>query len=430
MGATFTYAVRYAVTAVCRTPLRTGGADGDAETVLRDGEGRAFLQGASVAGALRAWLGDAGPELVEGLMGSGQGSGRLIVSDALFDSDAEQYTRPRLRIDPASGAAAGGGKFNIAHIGAGASLSFSLTWLGEKTLESELETVERMLAALHSGEIRLGAQKSNGFGRVALSVTKQTFDMKRAEARDAWLRDSEEYERVSLPLPETADRRRVTFTVTGRMDSVLTRAAYAEQTDSGSYTPNLTEGGRAVLPGSSIKGAVRARAEAIAGAAGLDKKRVEKLFGRAAGNDGDGKPGQVWFEDAVLGERRQKITRIRINKFTGGVIRGGLFREEPVSGGVTLRISAPDDPVDCALLLYALRDLGMGLYNLGSGGAIGRGYMAAAENGQPVQRIEAVAPDGRTVELVFDGPLSCTLNDGDGLAKSWLKAWGGAAHEN
>lgn len=423
MGASFTYAVRYQITAVCQTPLRTGGVDGDTESVLRDGRGRAFLQGTSLAGALRAWLEtNAAPELVRGLMGSQRVTGRLIVSDALFDPDAEQYVRPRLRIDPVTGAAAAGGRFDVAHIGAGAVLRFSLTWLGDREHEGEPETVERMLAALDSGDIRLGAQKSNGFGRVKLTGTKQTFDMKDPRDRRAWLNDTGPDS--PLKLPKAANRRRVTFTVTGQMDSVLVRAAYAEQTGISSYTPNITEGNRPILPGSSVKGAVRARAEAIADAAGLDAARVKDLFGRSEDGGDNGRPGQVWFEDARLGDCKKKITRIRINRFTGGVIRGGLFQEEPVSGEVTLHISVPDgDPVACALLLYALRDLGMGLYNLGSGGTIGRGYVT-------VRKVEAAAPDERRAELVFDGPLSCSLKDPNGLAAEWLKAWGGATHEN
>lgn len=423
MGATFTYAARYQITAVCRTPLRTGGADGDTETVLRDGQGRAFLQGTSVAGALRAWL-EAKPAagLAERLMGRRQISGRLIVSDALFDPDAEQYVRPRLRINPATGVLAAGGKFDMAHIGVGATLRFSLTWLGSREYEDELEAVEEMLAALDSGEIRLGAQKANGFGRVTLTVTRRLFDMTDAKDRRAWLDDIDGGD--ILELPKAADSRRVTFTVTGRADSILIRAASAEQAVLGSYTPNLSEGGRPILPGSSVKGAVRARAEAIADAVGLDDTTVKKLFGRGTEGGESGVPGQVRFEDALLNGSKQRINRIRINKFTGGVIRGGLFSEEPVSSAVTLRISVPDgDPVACALILYALRDLGMGLYNLGSGGAVGRGYVT-------VQAIEAAAPDGRRATLSFDGSLECSLDDRDGLAAEWLSAWGGGLREN
>ena len=53
MNATFTHAIRYWVTATCLTPLRTGAADGSVDDVLRDWAGQAFVQGSSVAGALR-----------------------------------------------------------------------------------------------------------------------------------------------------------------------------------------------------------------------------------------------------------------------------------------------------------------------------------------------------------------------------------------
>ena len=75
MSATFTRAVRYRVEAVCLTPLRTGGADGAVETVLRDWTGRPFVQGTSLAGALRDWLADRDPDKVESLFGSQQQSG-------------------------------------------------------------------------------------------------------------------------------------------------------------------------------------------------------------------------------------------------------------------------------------------------------------------------------------------------------------------
>lgn len=56
MPASFTYAAVYLAEAVCQTPLRTGGTDGNPEQILRDRDGTAFLQGTSLAGALRGWL--------------------------------------------------------------------------------------------------------------------------------------------------------------------------------------------------------------------------------------------------------------------------------------------------------------------------------------------------------------------------------------
>ena len=97
------------------------------------------------------------------------------------------------------------------------------------------------------------------------------------------------------------------------------------------------------------------------------------------------------------------------------MIRGGLFTEEPLRCDLELRISAPDAPADCGLLLYALRDLGAGLYNLGSGGAIGRGYVQA-------DRLTATLSDGRRASLTFDRERRCTAEDPEDIFKTWLGA--------
>ena len=157
----------------------------------------------------------------------------------------------------------------------------------------------------------------------------------------------------------------------------------------------------------------------IAGFLGLPLEVTENLFGRMSSKGDNGKPGCVFFEDGRLsGEKRLQISRIRINRFTGGIIRGGLFTEEPLSCGVEMHISAPDDSAACGLLLYALRDLGLGLYNLGSGGAIGRGYLS-------VREIKAVTPDGTEARLIFDKQHRCTVEDPAGIFQTWLNDLGG-----
>ena len=70
--------------------------------------------------------------------------------------------------------------------------------------------------------------------------------------------------------------------------------------------------------------------------------------------------------------------RIHIDKFTGGVMNGALFSTKDVHGEVDLRINIanrnnPDQTL--ALLLFALRDLANGSYNLGSGYSVGKGFL-------------------------------------------------------
>lgn len=424
MSAAFFYAVRYAAEGLCETPLRVGGADGDLETVLTDADGVAFVPGSSLAGAMRSWL-EASERrgLAEALFGSQKRPGSLLFSDARFAADAPRVTRPRLRICGARGSADEGGKFDVAQLGAGAKFAFTLTWLGKALSKDELAATEGMLAALDGGLIRLGAQKSNGFGRVKLlQVRKRFYDLREAAARAAWRDGAEGGDLLELPAVRAADG--VAFALTGMADSLLVRAAAVEYRGGGrrSVTPNLEEGGAPVLPAASIKGAVRARAEMIARAAKLPDRCMDALFGRGPqsgenSHDRDaGVAGSVRFEDARFSEpKKREISRIRIDRFTGGVIRGGLFTEEPLCGEVCLRVDAPAEPLGCALLLYALRDLGLGLYNLGSGGAIGRGCLR-------VKRLEARHADGRTASLRFAG-AGCEASDPDGLFAEWMRAW-------
>lgn len=416
--AVFTCAAVYQVEAVCKTPLRIGSSERDGELVLRSWDGTALIPGTSLAGAFRTWLESSasGKSGASALFGTQKQEGHLIVSDGVFDANARQMTRPRLRINGQMGTADDGGKFDIAHMETGSVFQFALTWLGDKDKLPELDWVEQILAALHEGDILLGAQKTNGFGQVSLSVKKRVYYMENESDRTAWL--EEKGDAQPFALPEVVRRRQVVFHVAGKMDQVLVKASAQEQRGKESVTVNLTECGRGVIPGSSVKGALRARVTAILPLMGLPEEQADVLFGRGAEQEDNGIAGTVRCSDVLLEEKKQTVRRIRINRFTGGVMRGGLFTEEPYAGDVQLRITAPEDGISCLLVLTALRDLGLGLYPLGSNGAIGRGYLSGA-------CITAEHPDGRTLKLRFDQANRCALEDPSGLYQEWSKEWEG-----
>lgn len=417
MAATFTQAVRYEITAACLTPLRTGGGDRDLETVLRDPCGNAFLQGSSLAGAMREQVErTAGKNLAEKLFGSQERAGHLIVSDAMFSPEAEQAIRPRLRIDPKTGAADDKGKFDVAHICAGAELHFTVTWMGHRENSEEIEEVERALGAIHSGVVRLGAQKSNGFGKLCLQVKKQTYDLYDPDDRAAWLSGTGTGKPITLPAVRPENE--VEFRLTGTVDAVLVKGGASDHSEAHSYSKNLEENGRTILPGSAIKGVLRARASLIAQSLGVSDGLTEALFGRGARDGDNGRPGTVRVEEVLLeAPQKQKIHRIRIDRFTGGVMRKALFSEEPVCSPITLRVFAPADrPEGCALLLYVLRDMGLGWCGLGSGGAIGRGIVSG-------ETLEIISGDGKHARLTFGPEKTIQLSDPDALVAAWLKAW-------
>lgn len=422
MKPTFTYALRYWVEVTCETPLRTGSAERDIQEVLRRWDGTPFLQGSSLAGALRAWQDN------DALFGSPEREGTLIVSDLLFQAASMEGLRPRLRIDGAVGAGADGGKFDVAALLPGTKGSFELVWCGSTPAEEIEPVIEAYLAAMNDGQILLGAQKSNGFGRVSLSVERRKYDLMEPADLKAWLEDEKDGESISLH--ETSSGQ-IVFQVTVQLHQLLVKAAGADGVgEKGVDAPPMTENGSLLLPGSSIKGAIRAHMEKTAafcfgGNQVLAQSVLDGFLGRESrktetGTADNGIAGKARFEDAVFGSAAglkevPRATRIRINRLTGGVMRGALFTEQPVAARCRWNISVPaDEIVGCALLLFALRDLGLGLFSLGSGNSIGHGRADQVE-------VEIAVPGKKRITLT-SAPDSVTLEDTDGVVSSWLTA--------
>lgn len=416
MKASFTTAIRYWITASCVSPLRTGGAGNQIDQVLTTANGYAMLQAASIAGAMKAW----DPDLQ--LLGSEDDESALRISDAVFDASVLSAVRPRLHIDGATGTAAKGGKFDIACLPTGSSCRFELLWRGSP--EDSKETyaiaarIERYLSAIHSGEILFGAQKSNGFGRMQLSVRRRIYNMFDAADLEAWLNDAEDG--APLALAEEAPKK-LRFAVSARSASLLVKAS----TGIGSGKDKLDgvqleENGKPIIPGSSLKGAIRSHMKRIAPFLGIPQAALDRLMGRGAKSGTDtGVAGKLYFSDASLRMQNppRKVTRIRINRVTGGTMRKALIAERPVGGEWVWEIELPaQEQAGALLLLYALRDLGLGMYQLGGTKAIGRGTVDRIA-------VQITAGEKTAALLVENGQVS--LQDADGIVAAWEQSMGG-----
>lgn len=410
MNATFTHAVKYYITAECITPLRTGGESGDTQLLLTDCNGKYIIEGTSIAGAMRDWLDEITANNIFGYNDLGSS---VIVSCAQFQNSSIKQIRPRLRMDNKTGTAKKSAKFDVAHILKGSKFDFCITWLGFEDTKEQIFSIEQILSALDSGEIQLGANKTNGFGKVKIYVKKQQFDMFNADDRNDWINDINKAQEFNLPKLE--NKKYIIFNLYGLADKILIKASNARYDSKQRITENIYENKKAILPASSIKGAVRNRVEHIAQLLNLDSDIVNNIFGCASNENNDNAlKGSVIFEDAYLDDKPNKISRIRINKFTAGVIRQGLFIEEPLKSAINIKICVPEhDKMALALMIFALRDLALGLYTFGSGSATGKGYIK-------VDKVTANTPDGKTAELLFNND-DLTLNDNDNLFKDWLE---------
>lgn len=407
MKATFTKAIRYIVDIVCESPLRTGSSAKDTQSILRDAARLPFLQGTSLAGAFRSWREDAD------LFADTNHKSALMFSDLRLE-DVTPVLRPRLRINGATGTAASNAKFDMAAVPAGTHGSFQLVWTGDSDPAKMAEKIEAYLSALNSGEITLGALKANGFGRLSVSAKRRIYDMSNPGDLEAWLLGSEVTDTEPVSLSERMEQN-VLFTVTATVPSILIKASGGNRSQGGAHFIQMREAGRAIAPGSSLKGIIRSQMARICPHFHRRPEELEQLFGHENRRDVGGTAGVLRFSDGILtDEKALRTYRIRINRLTGGVMSTGMFTEEPVTASLKFEIRIPAERrAGCALLLYALRDLGLGLYELGSGTAVGRGRLEAVQ-------VQISGPDS-------DAQLCCTkdgveLSDPDGLIARWEQA--------
>lgn len=401
--------IKYLISAVCVQPLHIGSAFGDKEEVLvHPTDGMPFIQAPSISGVLRQYYAQIHDEgQVEKLFGARRfeadanafdSASKVRFSDGRFcEENLVLEFRPRIKINPETCTCdtstitgtnkLAGHKFNMEYIGAGAEFEFFI-YLYDESLQSDLEEV---LSAIHQGEIQFGGQKSNGCGFMKLKgLKRKIFDMTQEKDRRKWsdeeiLTDGD-YEDIFSDIRMTAKTTMAyEVTVVGSTEGELLVKSIAVR-DYGKDAPdsmNIQNAAREyIVPGSSLKGAVRNQMERIASYIENDSI-IDDIFGKTGDSSSEGKSGNIVFYDTVVGNRedndRAKIkNRIHIDKFTGGVMHGGLFNEKNVSGRVEFHIAIhnrhfPDST--CGLLLMALRDMAIGVMSVGGGYSVGKGII-------------------------------------------------------
>lgn len=423
MNATFTTAIRYFVDILCESPLRTGGSVRDPKSILLDAYQEPFVQGTSLAGAFRSWRED--PSLFPGMEQRSPLSFSDLRLQASLEDDQTVQTviRPRVRIDGKRGTSKGTGKFDMAALPAGTRGSFELIWTGHEDPHQAAERIEQYLSALNNGEITLGAQKSNGFGRVRITVRRRLYRMTDPADLEAWLKGSAVEDAQPIGLSSRMEQS-VLFTVTAQVPSILVKApgsntggskaqnAYGKKGRTTTVFTQIEECGQRLIPGSSLKGCIRSQMTRICAPLNYETAALERLFGHENRRGTGGAAGVVRFSDGHLTrEKTVKVPRIRINRLTGGIIDRSLFSDEAVDAGLSFEIRIPAaHKAGCAMLLYALRDLGLGLYELGSGTAVGRGRLSST-------RIQISHADARAELCCTETGI--TLTDPDGLVAGW-----------
>ncbi|MBI1390131.1 MAG: hypothetical protein GC154_16945 [bacterium] len=166
---------------IAQTPLHVGGYGEDVDTDLplaHNGAGHWYIPGTSFAGALRSWCGEAFPESIVksiwGFQDEDQGhASHVFIEDAEIDDGVVIEIRDGVGIDRLWGTAAEHIKFDRAILPRGTKILFQLiveipTPTTSFTRDDALAMLAAIRDALKAGEIRLGASKTRGLGKVKL----------------------------------------------------------------------------------------------------------------------------------------------------------------------------------------------------------------------------------------------------------------------
>ena len=449
---------------VAISPIHVGGIGGNAQTDMAlalNGKGEYYIPGTSLAGALREWMGSES-QFANSLWGyqdskSDRGHASFVlVEDAPIQAKAE--IRDGVGIDRYYGTAAEHFKFDRAILPRGSRIPLEITI--EQNPHKDWENAKAewvgLLTALQNKEIRLGAAKTRGLGLVKLedlkildqnlSTPKGILDTLRGNGTGTTLG-------ALSNQPVTRNHPKLHIEIQWQPISPVMVKAEADgiAVDSLPLVSANGSGLTFVLPGSSIKGALRTQAERIMRTV-LDQpvpndkskqnfsnqleqvELIKQLFGASAKTENKkqlGKIGTLAVDDCYASlnisenqwqaitsaekelplrkalnqaglNNTQQAFHVAIDRWTGGAADGFLYSTlepmgvswEPIRLTLDLRrIREESDYLPLiALLFLMLRDLSAGKIPLGYGVNRGMGVIAISNIKLTGSGLDALLP--------------------------------------
>ncbi|MCY6485464.1 RAMP superfamily CRISPR-associated protein [Clostridium aestuarii] len=361
------------------SPLHIGNDDD-----LLISEHKAYMPATSIAGTFKAYLLNIGEEAKD-LFGSQDSMSNIFVYDAYANIDLVEK-RTGVKINKETGSNFDKSKIDREYLARG--LNFKLRFeihSDEKDNKNFKDMIYKCLKALNKQYIRFGAYKTSGAGAFKLNKAEEIqYDLSKFDDFSNYLKKcsgsskdvTKDVENIKL------DIQPIIFKLQGELTTpVLIKAPSSLDSDEVDSV-NMKSKDKYVLPGSSLKGIIRARAEKISNY--LNKSGfIDMIFG----SEKDKKMGSVFVDDAILNgegyDNTVKYNRIKIDKFTGGVCNSALMNEKPSRGKVGIKVTLEkcvDNNLNKAaagLLSFVLRDLATENLSIGSGTSIGRGRFKA-----------------------------------------------------
>lgn len=404
--------------------------------VMRDprSRGRAFLPGSSLAGSLRAHLGDVADEWLGSDIGayeatSAKGSEDNPIPGRLRILGTRPITAPitsrgATAVDRGSGAADPGALRTEESVeGTTVTLLMEHEGLADPELVHRLECWRPYVGRGRTAG--LGEGEVTGVDAITLDLEDPTRDhltwwlgertaylLGTASApadalrpKDSAAEDSHAGDAKSARFTDVRSTRSVPMEVVEPL-----HIGVHDDGDESRLKPTLRRAdGTPYVPGASWKGVFRHRIAFILDAAGASPRQRDDLVEVLFGGPRMGRGLLIFHDSELVVKGLEKRTHVAIDRFTGGARDGSLFtlQSVPRRSTFTLQIDGSDGAIVENLVNHVLRDLSDGLIGVGGSGTRGYGWVSCDQDQRPVEAVDpASSYEALATYLPAEGVLS------------------------
>ena len=352
-------------------------------------DGQPFIPGTSLAGVLRQTIQDIRSDVDNVLFGSIDEHKGMQIALQINDiplKNTNISVRDGICIDDVLGVTKDGAKYDFEVIESGAYGTLRIDCVVRECHQNQVDIIEealKILANLLKNGISIGARTVNGFGRIASEdISLEHYDFTKPESVQDWLL-RKSGATITIPEEPMVAKRDLIIDMDCYLeDTILIKSIFEsrweDELEGKSEDKLLT----LFIPGTSVKGVLRHQCGHILHALGRGTAITNELFGYSNDKTKGSHKGrvlvnEVYFDTAYTQEEQH---RIRVDRFTGGVMNGALFADHPLRNTKGEKLTFPlhirikdctDSEAGLAMLL--VKDLMTGQVTMGANRTIGCG---------------------------------------------------------
>jgi CRISPR/Cas system CMR subunit Cmr4 (Cas7 group RAMP superfamily) len=462
----------YSFTLKARSPLSFGSLESEIDMDLINTDTTIKVSGNSIGGALReylkgnevdkkeiilAYMGGEEPQSLENSQQKDSDDSQSkvkFIESSIYISDgkltfASVKEKEGTSINSETGTATKHQKYTLKYFPRETKLTFTIECDVEngkpvgKNIEVTFdELVKDWAAGFHKGEIRLGGEKSNGFGLLnVVSLEKKVFSFNDVEAIEEYIfhRKEKQFEKVDLAFlsANNENNSTIAFTLSGSFPYGVYQAFDDDSFSDKKVTITglQKEDNQYYIPATSIKGLLRHEVSLLLQQISGSEDKVNAKCGELFGDTNQ--QGKLQFTDVFIENSEQiRIERedkdsstlpiyIKIDRLTGGALKNALKHQNEVFGDAEINIELKDkrsleDIPYVFPIVYALRRIGSGKVPIGGRTVIGLGEFYAHETiinhkGEKKLEIPNLTDSKELDERVVNQPIEYLIDKPDVL---------------